>query len=121
MAIVNCRVCNKRISSRAESCSHCGALFSDEGEITNLETTQMIQKMRKRSRIQTLSFLAIIVFLIGALLWLFRVDITFYLNQQFGLGYTSDNQIMEVAKYTLALGFVGYIAARIMIYINKKK
>ncbi len=121
MAIINCRVCNKKISSRAESCSHCGALFSDEGDVTNLETTQMIQKMRKKSRIQTWSFIAMIVFIIGVLLWFFRVDITFWLNQKFGLGYTSNNQVMNLAKYTLALGFVGYVAARVVGFLNKKK
>lgn len=121
MAIINCRVCKKRISSRADSCSHCGAKFSDEGEVTNLETTEMIQKMRKRSRIQTISFVAVIVFMIGVLLWLFRSEVAFYLNEQFGLGFEGDKQVMNFAKYILALGFVGYIGARIMIYLNKKK
>lgn len=121
MAIINCRVCNKRISSRAETCSHCGAIFSDEGEVTNLETTQLVQKMRKKARIQTLSFMAVIVFMIGVLLWYFEQEVTLYLNTNYGLGYSFGNQVMDVAKYVLALGFVGYVAARIMIYLNKKK
>ncbi len=121
MAIINCRVCKKRISSRAESCGHCGAIFSEEGEVTNLETTQLIQKMRKKSRIQTWSFLAMIVFIIGVLLWFFRLDITLYLNEKFALGWTSGNQTLSIAKYTLAAGFVGYVAARVMGFLNKKK
>ncbi|NVJ67997.1 MAG: hypothetical protein HWE16_16040 [Gammaproteobacteria bacterium] len=121
MAIINCRVCKKKISSRADSCNYCGAIFSDEGEVTNLETTQMIQKMRKKSRIQTWSFLAMIVFVIGVLLWFFRLDVTIWLNENFKLGYRADDQVMSFAKYTLALGFVGYIAARVMGFLNKKK
>ncbi len=121
MSIINCIVCGKKISSRAKSCSHCGAVFSQEGEIENLENAQVMQKLKKSSRLQTLSFISVIVFLLGILLWNFEGDITAYLNKTFDLKLQFNNQVLNIARYVLALGFVGYIASRFMIYFNKKK
>ncbi len=121
MAIINCRICGKRISNKAKSCSHCGAVFSADGSVENLESAQMIQKMKKSSRIQTISFISIIVFVIGILLWYFEVNLTAYFNKNLGMNLQFGKEVQSVAKYVLALGFVGYVAARFMIYFNKKK
>lgn len=121
MAIINCVVCGKKISSKAKSCSHCGANFTNEGKVSNLETAQAVTSIKKHNLYQTLSFVSIIIFIIGILVWHFEVDIAAYFNKNYGTKFVFGQQVLKAAHYICALGFVGYIGVRGFIFYKKKK
>ncbi|AOE49725.1 zinc ribbon domain-containing protein [Kangiella sediminilitoris] len=107
MAIIQCIVCGKRISNKAESCSHCGAKLRGTTE-EQLERAAHLQRLRKNRRLQSLSFIAVIAFAAGFLLKFFS---------------PGDNvDIWEkVSLYLMAAGFLGYVVMRVWIMLNKRK
>lgn len=107
MAIIQCIVCSKKVSSKAETCNYCGAKLKGTTE-EQLERATHIQKIKKSRRIQALSFLAIIVFVGGVLLK--------YL-QPSGEGAVWDT----VAVYLISAGFLGYIVLRLWAMFTKRK
>ncbi|PXF62654.1 hypothetical protein [Kangiella spongicola] len=107
MAIIQCIVCNKRISSKAESCSHCGARLKGSTE-EQLERAAHIQKLKQNRRWQSASFLAVIAFAAGFLLKFFPVG--------------EDPELWDkVALYLMAAGFFGYIVIRLWMMFNKRR
>lgn len=107
MAIIQCIVCSKKISSKAETCNHCGAKLKGTTE-EQLERATHIQKLKKNRRMQALSFLAIIVFVGGFLLKYFQPS---------GDGAVWDT----VALYLMSAGFLGYIVLRVWTMFMKRK
>ncbi|NVK21599.1 MAG: hypothetical protein HWD86_03705 [Kangiellaceae bacterium] len=105
MAIIRCIVCSKRISNKAETCMHCGAIMKGSSE-EQLERAAHLQKLKKNRRIQSFSFLAILAFVLGFFLYYFK---------------PSDGIWRQVSIYLLAIGFIGYIVSRAWILYNKKK
>lgn len=70
MAIVQCPVCNQRISSLAKVCSHCGAPL---GELSR-ENRQEIARIRQKRRVgmaKRVSLIALLLAFVGALVWWF--------------------------------------------------
>ncbi|WP_223668935.1 hypothetical protein [Kangiella shandongensis] len=107
MAIIQCIVCGKRISNKAESCSHCGAKLKGSTE-EQLERAAHLQRLRKNRRLQSLSFLAVIAFAAGFLLKFFTP--------------AENSEIWgQVALYLMAAGFLGYVVMRVWIMLNKRK
>lgn len=107
MAIIQCIVCGKKISSKAESCTHCGAKLKGTTE-EQLERAAHLQRLRKNRRLQSLSFVAIIVFVVGFLLKFFPP--------------AQDSKVWDtVSLYLLAAGFLGYVVLRLWIMFNKRK
>ncbi|GAA4352639.1 hypothetical protein [Kangiella taiwanensis] len=107
MAIIQCIVCNKRISSKAETCSHCGAKLKGTTE-EQLQRASHLQKLKKNRRLQSLSFLAVIAFAAGFLLKFFPP--------------AQNSEVWEqVALYLMAAGFFGYIIIRVWMMFNKRK
>lgn len=106
MAIIQCIVCGKRISSKAETCTHCGAKLRGTTE-EQLQRAAHIQKLKKNRRLQSLSFLAIIAFAAGFLLKFFP---------------PAQTEVWDkVALYLMAAGFIGYIVVRLWMMFNKRK
>jgi len=107
MAIIQCIVCSKKISSKAETCNHCGAKLKGTTE-EQLERATHIQKLKKNRRMQALSFLAIIVFVGGFLLKYFQPS--------------GDGKVWDtVALYLMSAGFLGYIVLRVWAMFMKRK
>jgi predicted nucleic acid-binding Zn ribbon protein len=105
MALIKCPGCGKRISSRAAHCSHCNAAITakdDEATERALSRT----RWKKRKQMQNLSFLALILFLVGIAL------------------YWSNKDSPEDWQYTLGIwllvaGFISYAVLRIKQIIDK--
>lgn len=70
MAIVQCPVCQKRISSLAKVCPHCEIAL---GEMTPERRVEIAQRKRQRhlKRAKSLSLLALVLAFAGALIWWF--------------------------------------------------
>ncbi|ACV26900.1 hypothetical protein [Kangiella koreensis] len=107
MSIISCIVCGKRISSKSEVCMHCGAVLKGTSE-EQLERAIHIQKIKRSRRIQSFSFLAILLVAAGFLL---------------NFVHPKENGAMwvTVSYYMIAAGFVGYIALRVWLMFLKKK
>lgn len=107
MSIISCIVCNKRISSKAETCVHCGALLKGSTE-EQLERAAHIEKLKKNRRLQSFSFLAILTFVAGFFLKYYHPS--------------SNSALWEQASlYLIGAGFLGYVVLRVWIMFNKKK
>ena len=107
MAIIQCIICNKRISSKAETCPHCGARLKGSTE-EELERAAHLQKLRKNSRLQAFSFIAVLLFGAGLLFWVYPIG--------------EDTKLWkQIAMYLMSAGFFGYISLRVWIMMNKKK
>ncbi len=106
MALIACPKCGKRISDKAETCKHCGALMVEDPE--KLRTAGRIERIHKSSRLMSQSFIALILF-IG------------------GLAYSSfDPEAGEttakwVAQGIAGAGFIWYLILRVQIMMFKKE
>ena len=107
MAIIQCIICGKRISSKAETCNHCGARLKGSTE-EQLERAAHLQRLKKNSRLQAFSFIAVLLFAAGLLFWVYPMG--------------EDTQFWQtVALYLMAAGFGGYLSLRVWIMMNKRK
>lgn len=108
MAIINCPVCDKRISSAAKTCEFCKTEFGD-----NIDDEAQIRlannlRFKKRQKYQNFSFLFVFLFSVGALIMYF--------------GMTDQNSSLNnLGTILLSLGFIGYISVRILLFIHNRK
>jgi len=86
---------------------HCGAVLKGTSE-EQLERAMHIQKIKRSRRIQSFSFLAILLVAAGFLL-------NFVHPKESGAMWVT------VSYYMIAAGFVGYIALRVWLMFLKKK
>ena len=108
MAIINCPVCDKRISSAAKACQFCKTDFSEEvDDETHIRTANNL-RFKKRQRYQNLSFLFVLLFSIGALL------------MYFGMA-DQDSLLNNIGTILLSLGFIGYVSVRLLLFMHKRK
>jgi len=108
MAIINCPVCNKRISSVAESCEYCKTEFSDDTNDEQVLRTARNARFLKIQRLQNFSFLFIVLFTAGALLMY--------------LGISEQNDTFNTGgRVMVALGFIGYVVTRVSLMLSKRK
>ncbi|MGL5398661.1 MAG: zinc ribbon domain-containing protein, partial [Shewanella sp.] len=64
MALIECPVCRKRMSSKAPACPHCEAKTTgDNGSI------KRISHIQKSSRLMNQSFMAMSLFIAGVVIW----------------------------------------------------
>lgn len=66
MALVECPICSKRISSRASECQHCGGQLNTLSEGQKAARRDIIT-FNKQQRLLTQSFIAMLVFCAGVL------------------------------------------------------
>lgn len=103
MALVLCPVCNKRISSKASSCTHCGAgVEGDSG------SAQRIAHIKRSQRLMNQSFLAMTLFVSGVVV-------------MFWGGEEPEGLRLNAGAVLLTLGFVGYLITRVQIVLHKRK
>ncbi len=105
MAIISCPKCSKRVSSRMETCPHCGTTLSgDVGEAAERNTAKRRRCVERTVNLHL--FLSLIVLAVGVL-WFFG-------EQRSGRGTSSG----PVA--VMLLGGLWYAAARAWGWINRR-
>ena len=108
MAIINCPACNKRISSVATQCEFCETKFTDGVDDDKLLRMVRNKRIIKVQRLQNYSFLFVMTFAAGALVMY--------------LGMTDQDETLNlIGRIMLALGFIGYVTARVKLLMNRKK
>jgi len=105
MALIQCSVCNKRISDKSITCASCGApVNSKDAEAT--ERAERNLRWKRNKRIQNYSFLTLLTFLIGAFLfWAHRDEI--------------HSWSYYIGVFLLSTGFIGYSVLRIYKMLKK--
>lgn len=104
MAIIHCYACGKRISDKAPVCPHCGEVRSDDPEV--ISEGRRRKQAAKVRRLNSLAMAALILFLLGGLLF------TVVKNHP---------DFEWVVEAMMGVGFVGYIALRVMLLLEKRK
>ncbi|MCC2607292.1 hypothetical protein [Planctobacterium marinum] len=106
MSIVNCVSCNKKISSRAESCPHCG--FSTSGMTQDDEERKKRHKhFLKVQSINNQAALAVLLFVAG------------FAYMYWG-GVSPSEKEWYIAMSVSGIGFFWYIINRIRMVIVKR-
>jgi hypothetical protein len=106
MAVINCPICRKKTSDKADKCSHCGLSLQeiDNDKIANLLN---VNRINQGQRLMTYSFVAMLLFC-GGFLFMFW-----------------DNVEQGTWQHTLAMastviGFILYIIIRIRLLLFKR-
>lgn len=103
MALIECTVCSKRMSSKAAACPHCEATTSgDNGSLVR------IGKIKKSARLMNQSFIAMTLFITGVVIW-------------FWGGEPAEGLRATIGSICFAFGFVGYLITRVRIVLHKRK
>ncbi|NMP32379.1 hypothetical protein HII17_12480 [Thalassotalea sp. M1531] len=107
MAVIHCPACNKKISDKAKSCTHCNI------ELQGLDRDKMASikkenKIKQQQNLMNHSFIAMLLFC-GGFLYLF------WQNAQPG----SWEYIASMTS--TILGFVLYLVTRVRIILVKRK
>lgn len=107
MALVDCPICSKRISSLAKECQHCG---SNLGELSDgqKDARRAIATIKKQQRLMTQSFIAMLIFCTGVLMY-------FLGDQEAKPWLPLASQIIGV------IGLVWYLALRCFMVVQKVK
>ena len=106
MALVNCPSCNKKMSSKAKECSHCG--YGVEGvSHEDLARKKRLKHFLKMQKVQTQSFFALLVFVAGFYMMFFKSTPT-------------ENELLA-GQGAVAIGFLWYIINRVRIVLLKKE
>ncbi|NQZ23528.1 MAG: zinc ribbon domain-containing protein [Colwellia sp.] len=105
MAVINCPNCQKKISDKAKSCSHC------QVDLVNIDVEQIasmkkVDKINKSQSLMNHSFFAMLLFC-GGFLFLFWQD-----AQQGTWQYFSSISCAVI-------GFIWYIATRVRLLLLK--
>lgn len=105
MALIQCPVCKKRVSNRAIQCPSCGAPIAAQDD-EQTERAQARNRWKRNRRLQNISFVTLLIFLIGVLL--------FWYNKTNPTGWK-----YLLGQFSMALGFVGYSVLRIYKLVKK--
>ncbi|GGI90986.1 zinc ribbon domain-containing protein [Shewanella gelidii] len=103
MALVQCPVCNKRISSMAKTCNHCQAKLSG-----NTESLSRINHIQRSTELMNHSFIALTLFIGGVVIW-------------FWGGEPAEGMRSYIGGACFSVGFVGYMITRVRIILHKRK
>ncbi|MGL5359525.1 MAG: zinc ribbon domain-containing protein [Shewanella sp.] len=103
MALIDCPVCRKRISSKTSICPHCQA--QTNGDNASLAR---ISELKKSGRLMNQSFIAMTLFIAGVVIW-------------FWGGEPAEGMRANIAGVCFAFGFVGYLITRLRIVLHKRK
>jgi len=108
MAIINCPSCGKRISSVTTTCQFCKTEFDDSMDDEKLMREMRSKRFAKTRRLQNSSFLSVLLFATGAI-------VMYY-------GITDASEVVNYAgRLMLAIGFIGYISTRLMMFMSRKR
>jgi len=107
MAVINCPNCQKKISDKAKSCSHC------QLDVTNADPEQLanlrkVNTIKKSQRIMTLSFIAMLLFC-GGFLFFYWYEV-----QPGTWQYVA-------SMFSAFIGFCLYIVTRVQLILLKRK
>lgn len=106
MALINCPSCNKKISDKASTCSHCGFAIGNASEEDILRKQEM-QRFNKRQSLQNQSMLAMLLFVGGFGMW------------YWGGAEPTDLQ-QNIAVGCSVVGLVWYLVNRVRLFIMKR-
>lgn len=106
MSIVRCPSCSQRISSLATECPHCG--YSKSGTQIDPEILRVRQLRRSRYQARMLTYLGMLIAMVGFLVWWFQ--------------NTGFEQLPgQISRLLIGAGLVGYLTARVWLFnINRK-
>lgn len=69
MALIDCPSCGKKMSNKAASCPHCGfSAGATPDDVARLRSRQAADRFRRQ---QMLQMLAVLILLVGGILWWF--------------------------------------------------
>ncbi|QYJ77036.1 zinc ribbon domain-containing protein [Shewanella sp. FJAT-52076] len=103
MALVQCPICNKRISSKAPQCPHCNTSSAGDND-----SALRIAQIKKSQRLMNQSFITMTLFIGGVVVL-------------FWGGEEPEGVRLTAGAVLLTLGFVGYLFTRVQMVINKRK
>ena len=103
MALVECPVCHKRMSSKSLRCPNCDLAVNGDNE-----SAIRIQQIKKAAQLQTHSFIALTLFIVGVVIW-------------FWGGEVAEGKQALAGSVCFVFGFVGYLITRLRIVLNKRK
>ncbi|BCV32610.1 hypothetical protein [Shewanella algae] len=103
MALVECPLCHKRISSKAPSCPHCSSKLGP-----NTESLSRISHIQQSTKLMNQSFLALTLFIAGVVIW-------------FWGGEVAEGNRAIAGAVCFTFGFVGYLITRVRIILHKRK
>ncbi|NKF50646.1 zinc ribbon domain-containing protein [Shewanella sp. WXL01] len=103
MALINCPNCQKRISDKAKTCSHCHTSMAGESE-----SKATIRHIEKSNKLMNHSFIFMTLFVFGAVLW-------------FWGGEVAQGYKLIISSACFAIGFIGYLITRVRIVLHKRK
>jgi len=113
MAIIKCPGCGNRISDKAKTCGHCHYDLVTSTTATGvseeaLQSKAKLAHIKKRYSLQMQAMAAIILFLLGILLW-------YFLGNQ---GFSQPSHFIELGM--AAVGGLWYLLTRVRLLLFKK-
>lgn len=109
MAIISCPACNKPISDKAKSCSHCNYEFGD-ASAEDIQRKLSMQRYSKIQKLQNQSMIAILLFIVGC----YFVFLGNFPNDEQGL------MMYNAAVFVTTIGFIWYAVNRVRITLTKR-
>lgn len=103
MALIECPSCQKRISSKATTCSFCNADLTG-----NTDSLTTISHIKRSSQLMNHSMLSMTLFIAGVVIW-------------FWGGEPAQGMRSYIAGVCFVLGFVGYMITRVRMVLHKRK
>ncbi len=103
MALIECPVCRKRMSSKATSCPNCEAKASGDNS-----SQVRINHIQQSSSLINQSFVAMTLFIAGVVLWMWG-------------GEPAEGMRAYISGVCVVFGFVGYLITRVRIVLHKRK
>ncbi len=109
MAITNCPACNKSISDKAKSCSHCGYEFGDQSA-EDIRRQISLKRYKKLQKLQNQSMLAMLLFIVGC----YFVFLGDFPSSKQGL------MMYNASIIVTSIGFIWYAVNRVRITLAKR-
>lgn len=101
MAIVRCPSCSQRVSNLSDTCPECG--YSKTDTQIDPETHQRRRLRRLRYQARMMTYLGMLITMVGFLLWWFQ-------NSGF------EQLPGTLSSSVIAVGVVGYLVARVWLF-----
>lgn len=109
MAIISCPACNRPISDKAKSCSHCKYDFGT-AKSEDIQRKLSMQRYTKLQKLQNQSMVAILLFIIGC----YFVFLGKFPNDENGL------LMYNASVAVTTIGFIWYAINRVRITLTKR-
>ncbi len=107
MAIVSCPQCNKQISDKAATCSHCDVELNKQ-TAESIASAGRVKRIEQAQSIQTQTFIALILFVGGFSLWYWQDTL-------------DDQWYNTLGQGMIAVGFIWYLVNRIRLMVLKRQ